>query len=338
MRNDKDSNDSKEVYVGNDCDKYKGILKLRYPVKNGVFQNEQDILTVFNHIYSKLEIKSEEIKEHPILITEPILNPYNHRRQVASVLFDNFSVPALCFGSQPVLSLFASGNKSGVVLESGEGVTQCCVVYEGYSIPHSYMRQDFAGRQVTEYFQTLLKRVGYSFNTTAEIEIVKKLKESSCYNIISSNTSDEDKKKSETAPTMHTLPDGTIINLKEEKVMAPEILFNPSIVGTEFLSFPEIITTCLSKVDIDIRAPLYQNIILAGGNTLFKGLPEKLGSEVKKLAPKHMKVRLLTPTVRKNSSWYGGSIITSLGSFKNMWITRNEYLEKGDRELFIKTI
>ena len=60
--------------------------------------------------------------------------------------------------------------------------------------------------------------------------------------------------------------------------------------------------------------------------------------EVKKLAPKHMKVRLLTPTVRKNSSWYGGSIITSLGSFKNMWITRNEYLEKGDRELFIKTI
>jgi actin-related protein len=99
-----------------------------------------------------------------------------------------------------------------------------------------------------------------------------------------------------------------------------------------------MITTCLSKVDIDIRAHLYQHTILSGGNTLFKGLPEKIGSEVKKLAPKHMKVKLLAPVGRKNSSWYGGSIITSLGSFKNMWITRSEYSDKGDKELFIKTI
>lgn len=232
---DKDNNESKEIFVGKDCDKYMGILKLRYPVKNGVFQNEQDILTVFNHIYSKLEIKSEEIKEHPILITEPILNPYFHRRQVASVLFDNFNVPALCFGSQPILSLWASGYKSGVILESGEGITQCCVVYEGYSIPHSYMRQDFAGRNVTEYLQMLLKRSGYSFNTTAEVEIVKRIKESLCYTIISNNSSDEDKKRSETAQTHYTLPDGTFITLKEEKVMAPEILFNPSMIGSEFL-------------------------------------------------------------------------------------------------------
>ena len=233
---DKDnSNENKEVYVGKDCDKYMGVLKLRYPIKNGVFQNEQDILTVFNHIYSKLEIKSEEIKEHPILVTEPLLNPYFHRKQISSVLFDNFNVPALCFASQPILSLWASGYKSGVILESGEGVTQCCVVYEGYSIPHSYMRQDFAGRHVTEYLQTLLKRVGYSFNTSAEVEIVKRIKESLCYTIISNNTSDESKKLSETASTHYTLPDGNFITLKEEKVLAPEILFNPSMVGTEFL-------------------------------------------------------------------------------------------------------
>jgi len=236
LRSDKDNQgDSKEIFVGKDCDKYMGVLKLRYPIKNGVFQNEQDILTVFNHIYSKLDIKSEEIKEHPILVTEPILNPYFHRRQVASVLFDNFNVPALCFGSQPILSLWASGYKSGVILESGEGVTQCCVVYEGYSIPHSYIRQDFAGRHVTEYLQTLLKKAGYSFNTTSEFEIVKRIKESLCYSMISNTPSDETKKLNETAQTVYTLPDGSYITLKEEKVLPPEILFNPGITGTEFL-------------------------------------------------------------------------------------------------------
>lgn len=212
-----------------------GILKLRYPIKNGVFQNEQDILTVFNHIYNKLDVKSEEIKEHPIFISEPILNPYFHRKQIASALFDNLGVPAIFFGSQPILSLFASNDRSGVILESGEGITQCCVVYEGYAIPHSYMRYDFGGKNVTEYLQTLLKRVGYSFNTTAEFEIVKKIKETLCYTIISSSTTDENRKLSETGPTHYNLPDGNFITLKEEKVLAPEILFNPSMIGLEYL-------------------------------------------------------------------------------------------------------
>lgn len=146
-----------------------GILKLRYPIKNGVFTNENDILTVFNHIYSKLDIKNEEIKEHPIFITEPILNPYYHRKQVAAALLENMSVPAIFFGSQPILSLFASNDKSGIILESGEGITQCSVVYEGYSIPHSYVRYDFGGRNVTEYLQNLLRRAGNNFNTTVRI-------------------------------------------------------------------------------------------------------------------------------------------------------------------------
>lgn len=76
-------------------------------------------------------------------------------------------------------------------------------------------------------------------------------------------------------------------------------------------------------MDIDLRTYLYSHILLSGGNTLFKGLPEKLTNEVKKLAPKHMKVKLHAPNNRKNSCWFGGSIITSLGSFKNMWVTRS---------------
>lgn len=331
-------NEMKEIYVGKDCEKYKGILKLRYPFKAGVFQNQQDILTVFNHIYSKLEIKSEEIREHPIFITEPILNPYSNRKDIASVLFDNLNVPALFFGSQPILSLWASGDKSGVILESGEGITQCCSVYEGYSIPHSYMRQDFGGRNVTEYLQLLLRRVGHSLSTSTEMEIVKKIKEERCYNYHLNTSTDDSKKISDYVKEVHyTLPDENKITLKEEQVLAPEILFNPSIIGSEFMSFPEMVSFCVSKVDIDIRSNVMQHILLAGGNTLFKNLKERTGTEIKKLV-KISKFKIHGPNSRKHSCWLGGSIITSLGSFNNMWVTRKDYLEKGDKELFIKTI
>lgn len=208
-------------------------------------------MSIFNHIYTKLEINSEEIKEHPILITEPLLNPYNHRRQIAKILFDNFNVPALSFGSQPIFSLWASGNKTGLVLESGEGVTQCCAVFDGYSIPHSYIRQNFAGRDVTEYLQSLFKRVGHSFNTTAEFEIVKRIKETLCYTLISNTYNDLEKKSTDTTLTNYFLPDGTTLPVKDEKVFAPEIMFNPSLIGSEYMR--KIIIIFINKI-IDINS------------------------------------------------------------------------------------
>lgn len=83
-----------------------------------------------------------------------------------------------------------------------------------------------------------------------------------------------------------------------------------------------MVVTSLNKVDIDLRTPLYSHVLLSGGNTLFKGIHEKLHTEIKKLAPKHMKVKLHTPSNRKIACWSGGSIITSLGTFNNMWVTR----------------
>ena len=135
-----ENQEASEQYIGDDCDKYMGIIKLRFPVKHGVFENEQDILPIFNYLFSKLGINSQEMKEHPILITEPILNPYTNREKITHSLLDNLGVPAIFFASQPLLSLFSTSSISGTVLESGEGVTQSCVVYEGYSITSTYER------------------------------------------------------------------------------------------------------------------------------------------------------------------------------------------------------
>ena len=344
----KDNQEMQEQYIGKDCLKFLGILKLRYPVKNGIFENEQDILTVFKYIYQNLEINNEEIREHPILITEPLLNPYINREKIASALFENLSAPAIFFASQPILSLFSTSNTSGVILESGEGVTQSCVVYEGYSIPNSYIRNNYGGRDVTEYFQTLLKKQGYSFSTTSEFEIVKKIKEEICFTVVGSSSNNPlsnisnlelgNKNKSESSNT-YNLPDGNAIKIGEEKSLAPEILFNPSIIGSEHLSFQEMIVTSINKVDIDLRKNLFNNILISGGNTLFKGIQEKFHTEIKYLSPKNMKVRIHSPGNRLLSCWTGGNVISTLEIFKKMWVTKDDWGEKGNKSIIhIKTI
>ena len=343
----KSNQEMKEQYIGKDCSKYLGILKLRYPVKNGIFENEQDILTVFKYIYQNLEINNEEIREHPILITEPLLNPYSNREKIASALFENLSAPAIFFASQPILSLFSTSNTSGVILESGEGVTQSCVVYEGYSIPNSYIRNNYGGRDVTDYFQTLLKKQGYSFSTTSEFEIVRKIKEEICFTIVGSsnnplsnisNLEIGNKNKSESSNT-YNLPDGNAIKIGEEKSLAPEILFNPSIIGSEHSSFQEMIVTSINKVDIDLRKNLFNNILISGGNTLFKGIQEKFHTEIKYLSPKNMKVKIHSPGNRLLSCWTGGNVISTLEIFKKMWVTRDDWSEKGNKSIIhVKTI
>lgn len=166
---------------------------------------------------------------------------------------------------------------------------------------------------------------------------MRKIKETYCYNIHASPL-DESREATEVAQTKYALPDGNFIMLKDEKMLAPEILFNPSMIGLEHMSFPEVINSALNKVDIELRNYLYQHINLAGGNTMFGALPDKVISELKKIIPKNAKVVLHAPSNRINSCWYGGSIITSLGNFKSMWVTKSDYLEKGDREIFTKTI
>ena len=337
----RDIQELKDEYIGNDCLKYLGLLKLKYPIKNGIFENENDIYTIFKYIFQKLEISNEQLKEHPILITEPILNPYSNREKIANTLFETINTPALFFASQPILSLFSTSNTSGIILESGDGVTQSCVVYEGYSIPNSLIRGNYGGKNVTEYLQNLLKKQGYNFSTTSEIEIVKKIKEDIC--IISHSNNNINKyyicnNDNFNNEIIYNLPDGSSIKIYDEKILAPEILFKPSLVNLENLSFQEMIFNSVNKVDIQLKKELYNNVLISGGNTLFKGIQERLHTEIRKLSPKNMKVRLHTPGNRSLSCWNGGNIISTLEIFKKMWITKNEWMEKGKSILHIKTI
>ena len=329
-----------DTYIGEDCEKFMGLIKLRFPVKHGVFENEKDIFSIFNHLYSKLGINAQEIKEHPVLITEPLLNPSTNREKIATSLFDNLGVPALFFASQPILSLFSTSSTSGTILESGEGVTQSCVIYEGYAIPCSYERYNYGGGDVTEYLKNLLKKRGYHFYNSTEFRIVNDIKENSCFTYANNANNDieETKKAANKNPVIYYLPDGTNISIGDEKILAPEILFHPEYIGKEYLSFTDMIISSINKVDIQIRLKSYENILLSGGNTCFNGLSDQLHAELKNKLPKNMKNNLNKAEKPQYSCWVGGNIISTLEVFKKMWVTKNDWNEKGSNIIHVKTI
>jgi centractin len=119
--------------------------------------------------------------QHPVLLTEPPLNPRSNRDTAAQILFETFNVPALYTSIQAVLSLYASGRTTGIVLDAGDGVSHAVPVYEGFAMPSSIRRIDVAGRDVTEYMQLLLRKSGYVFHTSAEKEVVRMIKEKVSY-------------------------------------------------------------------------------------------------------------------------------------------------------------
>ncbi|KAG8141241.1 hypothetical protein E2320_006882 [Naja naja] len=141
----------------------------------------------------------------------------------------------------------------------------------------------------------------------------------------------------ETEKVQYTLPDGSTLDVGPSRFRAPELLFQPDLIGDESEGIHEVLVFAIQKSDMDLRRTLFGNIVLSGGSTLFKGFGDRLLSEVKKLAPKDVKIKISAPQERLYSTWIGGSILASLDTFKKMWVSKKEYEEDGSRAIHRKT-
>lgn len=197
-----------DLFVGPKAEEHRGLLSIHYPMEHGIVTDWNDMERIWTYIYSKDQLSTFS-EEHPVLLTEAPLNPRKNREKAAEIFFETFNVPAWFVSMQAVLSLYATGRVTGVVLDSGDGVTHAVPIYEGFAMPNSIMRVDIAGRDVTRHLKALIRKEGFNFRTTAEFEIVRSIKEKLCY--LSTNTQKDE--NIDTDKVLYQLPDGNTLDV-----------------------------------------------------------------------------------------------------------------------------
>jgi actin-related protein len=319
----------KAEYIGDEAMQKKGILNLKYPISAGIVESWEDMEKVWHHtFYNELRCAPEEA--NGVVLTEAPLNPKANREKMVTIMFETFQVKNVYVALQAVMSLYAAGRTTGLVCDSGDGVSHTIPVFEGFSIPHAVEKMDIAGRVLTEYMQKLLQESGESFTSSAEMEIVRDIKEKLCF--VAENYEQQDKaaQSSSDEDKTYVMPDKRVITIPAHvRITCPELLFKPTLNGKSCNSIQDLSWKSIQASDVDVRKDLCKNIILSGGTTMYTGLPERLKNEIISLAPAGAEIRVIAAADRKYAVWKGASTLASLSTFASSWVSAEDYTENG---------
>jgi actin-related protein len=319
-----------------------------------------------NMNYLLEDVLSLNLSEHPLLFSEPSLHNKTNRIKLTEFMFEKYKIPAIYISKSAVLSGFSCGRSTCLVFDSGHNTTYAVPVSEGYALQKCLIKSNIAGDWISEQVEKNLEKKGININpffkfkvkkegdkfktefirdditfdksyeTFWKKEIIRDIKETCLI------TNDEplkyDEEKDEFIPTsvnqelIYDLPDKKTINLSQDRNLILERVFNPVKEFPDFLGYHQMVNNAISQADLEIKKELYSNIFLCGGNTLFTGFPERFQKQITNTNKQTFKIKIITHpsnTERKFSSWIGGSILSSLGTFHQLWLSLAEFEEHG---------
>jgi actin-related protein 2 len=270
--------------IGDEVTPVRSLLELTYPMKEGIIQNEEDMALLWDYVLTqKLGLVKNDLKSRKLLLTEAPENPTANKIKMGEILFEKIGLGYFNIEPQAKMTLYCEGEETGVVLDSGDGVTHVIPVFANYLLHHQIKRLDIAGRHITDYLIRLLQIKGYAFNSTADFEIVRELKEKYCF-VSCDIEADRKLDKETTFYNSYTkLPDGRKIRISNEKFEAPEILFHPFLIQNESPGVHEILFNSINSCPLDVRPKLYNHIVLSGASTMYPGYASRIEIELKKI-------------------------------------------------------
>ncbi|KAJ6255712.1 actin-7-related [Anaeramoeba flamelloides] len=358
----------KDSYVGEEALNTRRMLRYTYPIENGIVTNWEDVESIWHHIFdNELRVAPEG---HPVLLTESISNSKANREKTTEIMFETFNTPAMYLVSDQLLSLCASGRQTGTVVKMGYYSCSCCNIIDGKIDQRTLASFNIGGDGLTNLFKDLLEAKGYSFTTRHEMEVVEDIKEKMCYVCLDFDKEiNKLSELNSSIKKEYELPDGQMIYADQERFLTPELFFkkkeeilkfakykketiehivkgkplkktnkkknkndieNINEKVKEYPSLPEMLFESISNCSTGIKTDLYENIVISGGSSLFRGLKERIAQELSLFwAESPPTIKVIAPEERKYSAWIGGSIMTTLSTMKNKWMTKDEYNERG---------
>lgn len=333
----------KATMVGDETSGKWHQLEMTYPVKNGIVNNYDDMCLLWNYAFQqKLKLTEPgDFASRGVFVSEPPSLAPQHREKMFEVMFETYGFGKMQTAVQGVLSLYSASLQTGIVVDSGEGVTHCMPVFDSYGIPKAVRRVDLGGRDITEFLVRLMQRRGYSFNKSADLELVRTIKEMFCYAAVDFGLEKRLSTETTVLEKAMTLPDGSSCVIGQERFEATEALFNPGLIGYECDGLSTQLWNSINACDMDVRGKLYEHVVLSGGSTMFPGLPTRIERDITAMYLEkalkgdasrlgRFKLKIEDPPRRKHMVFLGGTLLADLTeTTEEMWLTKADYQEGG---------
>lgn len=346
-----------DYYIGDEATSRAGEYHVNYPIRHGIVENWDAMERYWQSCFFK-HLRCDP-EEHNVLLTEPPMNTPENRELTAEIMFETFNVKGLYIAVQAVLALAASWTSkqvsertlTGTVVDAGDGVTHIIPVADGYVIGSCIKHIPMAGRDITNFIQTLIRERESSIPPDECMEVAKRIKEQYCY--VCPDMAREFRKYDKEPKRWVKRANGVDkrgspweCDVAYERFLGPEVFFNPEICNPDYTTpVPNVIDATIQASPIDTRRGLYKNIVLSGGSTMFKDFGRRLQRDIKRCVDERIRrsealsggnlksapveVNVISHQMQRYAVWFGGSMLASTVEFEKVVHTRQKYEEYG---------
>lgn len=325
-----------EKYIGNNAVLHRDTINIKSPIVQGKIVDWEAMENLWENILFN-EMNDFEHVKLPVLLTAPSKGWKKGRMKMVQTMFEKFELPGCAIFSQSLLSLFSTGNVTGLAVEFGAGKTSVVPCYEGNIIPYAVNQIPVGGNDATTYLQQLLKTRCDVELDSSQFIVAQDIKEKTSYLL---NYEGNNPSYVTITDEVYELPDGQIVTIdKSCRQECGEILFKPNLLPNIPKDTPgliDIINDSINKCDRTLANEVLQNIALSGGGSMMPGLPERFEGELSNRLPSK-KFKTIVDPHRNNAAWIGGSMLASIDTFKTFMITKAEYADEGPNIALKKT-